>query len=291
MVSGGNPFLHRLGFAPGERVVIVHADDVGLCPATVAAFRELALAGAVSSGSLMVPCPAFAEAAAFCRDNPEVDAGVHLTLTCERESRRWGPVSAAGVTGSLLDEEGFFPRRREPVGERADPDAAAEEMRAQLDCALTAGVAVTHLDTHMFAALQPRLLPAYLGLARERRLPALLWRPRPDRSWLEEGEATLSHVAAWEEAGFPVMDHVDFLPLGRLEDRWEQARAVFDALPPGLTCFIVHPACDDPELRETAPDWRARVADWELLRSGRPAEYLRAHGIQVTGYRELRDAL
>ena len=283
MRNGFNPFLRRLGFAPGDRVVIVHADDVGLCPATVAAFRELSLMGAVSSGSVMVPCPAFGEAAAFCREHPEVDAGVHLTLTCERDGRRWGPVSRRDE--SLLDEEGFFPRRREPVGERADPDAAAEEMRAQLDQALTAGVATTHLDTHMFAALQPRLLPAYLGLARERRLPALVWRPRPELPWLEEGSR--KDVDAWEAAGNLVVDHVASLPLGRLEDRWEQARAAFDALPPGLTCFIVHPATDRPELRETARDWRARVADWELLRGGRPAEYLREKGIQGIGYRDL----
>ncbi|HYU35031.1 MAG TPA: polysaccharide deacetylase family protein [Thermoanaerobaculia bacterium] len=270
------------------RSIILHADDVGLCHSTVAAFAELSEMGAVSSGSLMVPCPAFSAAAEYCRSRPLVDAGMHLTLTSEWESLRWGPLAAADAASGLVDDEGFFHRTREAVGERADPAMAAAEMRAQLAAALASGVDVTHVDSHMFAALHPRLLPGYLRLAREQGIPALLWRPGAVASRPEVGEAARAEVEVWAAAGLPVADHVASLPLGTLGDRWEQARAAFDALPPGLTHFILHPACDDPELRAVARDWPARVADYELFRSGRPAEYLRRQGIRVIGYRELR---
>jgi len=298
-----NPFLLRLGFASGDRVVILHADDVGMCPATVPAFAELISAGAISSGSLMVPGPAFRQAAAFCRSHPQADAGVHLTLNSEWETYRWGPLSPAPPAAGLRDGEGFFPRAREAVGAAASPAAAASELAAQLDCALAAGIDVTHLDAHMFSALQPRLLPGYLALARARRLPALVWRPGPATPRLPEGEAMAEQAEAWREEGFPVADHVAFLPLGVsvdwpsdrpadwLEARWAEARAIFDALPAGLTHFLIHPACDEPELRAIARDWRARVADYELFRGGRPGEYLRSCGVAVIGYRELRDAL
>ena len=233
---------------------------------------------------------------------PQADLGVHLTLNSEWETYRWGPLSPAGPRSGLRDGEGFFPREREAVGE-ADPEAVAVELAAQLDAALAAGVDVTHLDAHMFAALQPRLLPAYLALARERRLPALAWRPGPATPSLAEGNAVAAAVEAWAAEGFPVADHVAYLPLGASagwrsdhpadwrQKRWEEAKAIFDAFPPGLTHFLIHPACDDPELRGLARDWRARVADYELFRSGRPREYLRGLGVEVIGYRELRAGL
>ena len=299
MATAANPVLSRLGFAAGDRVAILHADDVGMCPATVPAFAELIAAGALSSGSLMVPCPAFPEAAEFARGQPEADLGVHLTLNSEWAAYRWGPLTAAP---GLRDGEGFFPREREAV-EECDPAEVAAELAAQLDAALAAGVDVTHLDAHMFAALQPRLLPTYLALARERRLPALVWRPGPAQPPLAEGEANAAAIAAWEAEGFPVADHAAYLPLGASaswtsddpadwrEPRWEEAKAIFDAFPPGLTHFLIHPACDAPELRALARDWRARVADYELFRSGRPREYLRAVGVEVIGYREVRAGL
>jgi predicted glycoside hydrolase/deacetylase ChbG (UPF0249 family) len=307
MAAAANPVLSRLGFAAGDRVAILHADDVGMCPATVPAFAELIAAGAISSGSLMAPCPSFPEAAAFCRARPQADAGVHLTLNSEWETDRWRPLSPAPPESGLRDGEGCFPRQREAVGEGTDPvavlAAVAAELAAQLDRALAAGVDVTHLDAHMFSALQPRLLPAYLALARRRRLPALVWRPGPAMPRMPEGNATAAAVEAWAAEGFPVADHVAFLPLGASagwtsdrpadwrEARWAEAKAVFDAFPPGLTHFLIHPARDEPPLRVLARDWRARVADYELFRGGRPRDYLRERGVTVIGYRELREGL
>ena len=88
-----NPVLKKLGFSPGDRVVIIHTDDIGLCQATVDAFADLFDFGLISSGAMMVPCPWFFEAAAFARTHPAADLGVHLTLTCEYERYRWGPLS------------------------------------------------------------------------------------------------------------------------------------------------------------------------------------------------------
>ena len=278
---GPSPWLARLGLAPHDRAVILHADDVGMCPATVSAFAELALAGAVSSGSLMVPCPSFAAAAVFCRDHLEVDAGVHLTLTSEWESYRWGPLSEQEAASGLLDATGCFHR---DSADDADPAAAEREMRAQLDRATSAGIDVTHVDCHMFAAFHPRLFPGYLRVARDRRLPALVWRDLA-------GEDQRRQVEEWEQAGLPVLDAVAWLPLGEVADRWEQARAIFDELPAGVTHLILHPAHDGPELRAIARDWPARVADFELFRSGRPREYLQRRGVHVIGYRALRSLL
>ena len=105
-----NPILHQLGFVDGECALILHADDLGMCQATVQAFAELVACGLVCSGSVMVPCPSFLQVAAYCRAHPRIDMGVHLTLTSEFDSYRWGPVSTSDPASGLLDDEGYFPR-------------------------------------------------------------------------------------------------------------------------------------------------------------------------------------
>ena len=112
----------RLGFAPGDRVAVVHADDIGMChAANVGAFDALAN-GVVSCGSIMVPCPWFREAAALARANPVCDLGVHLTLNSEWEQYRWGPVAGRDRVPSLVDEQGYLPRTQIEVVRSAKPE-------------------------------------------------------------------------------------------------------------------------------------------------------------------------
>jgi len=65
----------------------------------------------------------------------------------------------------------------------------------------------------------------------------------------------------------------------------------FDELRPGLTMLILHPAQDTPELRAISPDWRSRVANYQACLSSELRDYVRQSGVQVIGYRPLREAL
>ena len=159
-----NALLRKLGFDAQDRVVIIHADDIGMCQATLSAFADLVDVGLVSSGSVMVPCPWFPEAATWCRNHPAVDVGVHLTLTCEWNGYRWGPLSTRDPASGLLDEEGHFHRRRQSLWQQASPHAVRVEMQAQVERARKAGLDLTHLDCHMFAAMEERFMPHYIRL-------------------------------------------------------------------------------------------------------------------------------
>ena len=88
-----NPFLKKLGLSEDARAVIIHTDDIGMYHASVQAFKDLWTFGTITSGAVMVPCPWFPAVAQMCRENPEIDMGVHTTLNAEWESYRWGPVS------------------------------------------------------------------------------------------------------------------------------------------------------------------------------------------------------
>jgi predicted glycoside hydrolase/deacetylase ChbG (UPF0249 family) len=292
-----NPVLKRLGFADDDRVVILHADDVGMCQASLTAFADLVDVGLISSGAVMVPCPWFPATAAWCRAHPGVDLGVHLTLTSEWAGYRWGPISTRDPASGLLDEEGYFYRRSEAAQEGADPAAVQTEMEAQVARALAAGIDVSHVDTHMGTVAHPRFVAGYVQLAIEHRLPAMI--PRLDEAgWHEMGmEGEIAAFAAQfvgelEAQGVPLLDHLVGLPLEEEPgDRLAVAKEELGALPPGLTHFIIHPAADTPELRAITTSWRSRVADYETFRSEELRAWVQDEGLHVVGYRALRDLL
>jgi predicted glycoside hydrolase/deacetylase ChbG (UPF0249 family) len=187
-----NPALRELGFSADDRVVIVHADDVGMCGATVDAFFELAECGVISAGSVMVPCPWFPQVAAGCRSRADLDIGIHLTLTSEWEGYRWGPISTRDPASGLVDEEGYFYRNQNQWSS-VDPQVVRREADAQLDRALAAGLDLTHIDSHMFSMLRPLLADQYVGLGFDRQLPVLMTRQPQWVAALSEAAILGSH--------------------------------------------------------------------------------------------------
>lgn len=279
-----NPALRDLGFSADDRVVVVHADDVGMCGATVDAFFDLAKGGLTSSASVMVPCPWFPEVATRARGRPDLDIGVHLTLTSEWPGYRWGPISTRDPASGLLDEEGYFYRNHDRW-QRVEPEAVRSEVGAQVDRALASGLDLTHIDTHMFSMLSPSLIVDYVDLGFARRLPVLVAREEPWVSLLSDDA-----IAAWERDGLPVFDQLQQMPLDQPTTHWlDLAKRIFDDLPPGLTYLITHPAQDTPELRSIAADWRQRVADYAVLSSDELRGHVRASGVHVIGWRSLRE--
>ena len=292
-----NPVLKRLGFEDNDRLVILHADDVGMCQASLTAFANLVDFGLVSSGAVMVPCPWFPAVAAYCREHPGVDLGVHLTLTSEWDAYRWGPISTRDPASGLMDEEGYFYRSSEAVQESGDPAAGQAELEAQVARALAAGIDVSHVDTHMGTVAHPKFMAGYVQLALQHRLPAMV--PRLDEAgWREmgmEGEMVAlaaQFVAQLEAQGVPMLDHLAGMPL-EVEpgDRLAAAKRELGLLPPGLTHFIIHPAADTPELRAITPRWRSRLADYETFCSEELKAWIRDEGLHVVGYRALRALL
>ncbi|NWG20546.1 MAG: ChbG/HpnK family deacetylase [Chloroflexi bacterium] len=291
-----NPILQQLGFAEDDRVVIIHADDFGMCHATIPAVAELFDAGLVSSAATMTPCSWFPAVAAYARANPAADIGVHTTLTCEWDVYRWGPISSRDRASGMIDEEGYFYRSTEAAQKYGDPVAVAAELNAQLDIALTAGIDVTHVDSHMGTVFSPQLTPAYLAVAARGRVPPMV--PRMSEERMREEQIPEEMIAfaldaarRLEAQGIPLMDDILGMPLDQHENRIDVAKERLGGLKPGLSYFILHPAVDTPELRAIAPDWRARVADYQAFCSAELRAWVRENGLQVIGWRALRDAM
>ncbi|MFW5713066.1 MAG: polysaccharide deacetylase family protein [Brevefilum sp.] len=292
-----NPVLKKLGFSKDDRVAIIHTDDIGMCQASVEAFAEMVEFGLISSGAVMVPCPWFLEASAMAKVHPEADLGVHLTLTSEWDTYRWGPISTRNPKSGLMDDFGFFHKSAEAVWEHADAQAAVAELDLQIKRALEAGMTLTHIDTHMGSVAHPKLIPGYVQLSTKYGLPPMI--PRMSAEELMAGEdvdeVTAKMIAEMigtlEEMGMPLLDHLSGLSLEDAADRLEQAKSALSALKPGLTHFIIHPSKDTPELRQITDSWDCRVADYETFTSEAMRDFVRDEGIQVIGYQALKEIM
>jgi chitin disaccharide deacetylase len=146
--------LERLGFSPSDRAVILHADDIGMCHATIDAFENLLEFGLTSSYAIMAPC-AWASTALEIAARTKADVGIHLTLTSEWQRYRWGPLSTRETKSGLLDSEGFFPRSSEEAQALVVPESARLEFEAQFAFFASHGVTPTHADSHMLTVFHP----------------------------------------------------------------------------------------------------------------------------------------
>ncbi len=251
---GASPLAQRLGLS---RAVILHVDDLGMCHGANRAFLSLAARGLVTCGSVMVPCPWFREIAEAAAADPALDVGVHLTLTSEWATYRWAPISTTSRTSGLIDNDGYFWRDLALLRRHLVPEAAAIELRAQVDRAMAAGLRPTHLDAHMAAAMLPELLPTHVSLAREHDMIPVL--PRSIR-FAPDPAAYDQAVAALEAAGFALPDHFrGTLPVAASAAP-DAYREMIETLPDGVTHIALH--CTAPgEIEAIAPDhagWRTQ---------------------------------
>jgi predicted glycoside hydrolase/deacetylase ChbG (UPF0249 family) len=294
-----NPLLEKLGYPPDARLVIFHADDVGMCHGSNQAFDELSAAGIVKTGSVMVPCAWSPETFAQARANPLLDLGVHLTLNSEWNHYRWGPISTRDLASGLIDEEGHFWHRLPALLEHMDVAAAQAELVAQIERVAAASVDFTHIDTHMGAAMTAPLVQSYVELGFEYRVPVLL--PRRVDDYLRglgmtpvDEQVWLAWAAAIEERGMPLVDYFRITP--GYDTQAEGGRAelyerILADLPAGVTYFSLHPNApgDIDVITPERAHWR--TFEYMYFRSQRLHDFLAAQSIVPIGYREIRDVM
>jgi predicted glycoside hydrolase/deacetylase ChbG (UPF0249 family) len=126
-------YAERLGFPKNARVLILHVDDAGMSLASNEG-AEIALTKGVSTSvSVMMPCPWVPGFIRFLKSHPEIDAGLHLTLTSEWEEYRWSSLSGKKETPGLANESGYLWPTVADVVKHASPVEVDMEMTAQLD--------------------------------------------------------------------------------------------------------------------------------------------------------------
>lgn len=275
-----------------DKLLIIHADDVGMCHsvnmATFLGFQN----GVVSSCSLMIPCPWILEAAGFFKSNPNYDCGIHSTLTSEWRLYRWGPVSPENEVSTLLDEQGYLYMDAKDAAKASGKEVEVE-LRAQVKKAFELGLHPSHLDTHMGTVFfRPDLLEIYMRVALDNGLIPMLIKPvkevleRAREMGMEISEDIVRKVL---ESGIPVLDNLIDSTLGsNLQERIEWFRSTLKSIGPStLTQIIVHLGLPEEEIKAIMPSHMERYLDYQLVTSKEAFQIIEELGFTLIGWKDL----
>jgi predicted glycoside hydrolase/deacetylase ChbG (UPF0249 family) len=267
-----------LGYPADARLLLVNADDFGMCHAVNEAIIRSLTEGIVCSCTVMVPCPWALHAFTWLQEAPDVPFGVHLTSVSEQPTYRWGPITCRREVPSLVDEAGhFYPESRiDEFLDQVDVGELEREYRAQIEHVLNAGLQPTHLDSHCGIHVgREEIFEMTFSLAREYGL-ALRASRQP-------------YIEKMRRRGYPANDHalMDSYDLDTADKAARYAQ-MLRALPVGLSEWAVHPGLGNSELRAIESSWRVRQTDFDFVVSQEARAILQAEGIILVDYRELQ---
>jgi predicted glycoside hydrolase/deacetylase ChbG (UPF0249 family) len=106
--QGQGTLQEKLGYPKDTKLLILHADDLGMSHSENAATFYSMEHGSVNSASIMMPTPWVMEVANYQHNHPAADFGLHLTLTSEWSYLKWGAVASKTDVRGLLNKNGFF---------------------------------------------------------------------------------------------------------------------------------------------------------------------------------------
>ena len=288
-VAQNNPTVQeRLGSPASARLLIIHADDLGMNHSVNRAIFEALDKGWVTSASILVPCPWFPEVVRYAKNHPDADLGIHQALNSEWNDFRWGPVSPKDKVPSLLDAQGYLPLDTPEVAKNAKVSEVETELRAQIDRAQASGVNLTHLDSHMgtlFAS--PDFFKVYLHMGYAYGLPVLFESVTPRQ--LPPGYEVPSNEILVDSV-------LQMTPGVSAKDWLDWYKKTLTPLKPGVYQLIVHLAYDDEEMRGATwdhPDWGAawRQHDLDMVKSPEFRQFLKDQGFVLVKWKDLAKAL
>ena len=273
----------RLGYPADAKLLIIHADDLAVAHSVDSAAFEALDKGAVTSASIMVPCPWLTEVADYAKAHPDADLGLHLTLTSEWKTYRWGSVASSDKVPSLLDPGGTFWSDVPPVAQHDKADQVELELRAQVERALAVGIHPTHLDTHMGSVLAtPEIFAAYVKVAHDYHLPFLAVKfPGAERLLADLSDKDV------------VLDSVVIATPTVHADQWKEFYLnAIKTLKPGFNEMIVHLGHDNAELQAITVDhpdygsaWRQR--DFDEVTSAEFSRALKDNHVVLVKWKDL----
>lgn len=281
----------QLGYSKDAKLLIIHADDLGVAHSVNEASKQVMENGMVSSASIMVPCPWFSEIADYARSHPKADLGLHLTLTSEWKYYKWGPLAGKSEVPGLVNKNGFLYSSVDSVYQNASLKEVENELRQQIEKAKHFGIDFTHFDSHMAGLFgDADHLKILIKLGREYKVPVLLNKSGPRSAF----NANLENFLVDKDVQ---LDGIFTANPTTYKDGMDNFYVdVIKNLKPGLSEIIMHAAFDDKEMQAVTidhADWGAawRQADVNFFTSQKCKELLTKENIHLMTWREVRDKL
>ena len=279
-----NPLVKKMGFRKEDKLLIIQADDLGMANsvnnASLLAMKE----GIVSSGSIMVPCPGYRNLVENIRSFKEFDLGIHLTLTSEWPNYKWGPVLDVREVPSLVDHNGFFYGSKKEFLRNFSLKDVEKEFRAQIETALSDGIALTHIDSHMFIADADKEISGIIRkIGNDYKLPVLLRRKNGVRKYFQGRDMFVDKIYFAKGGHFYT----------ELKDIYYHILLKLD---PGINILLIHPAYNDKEMKNITGDTVAygalwRQYDFDLFSGDEYRKLIADNNIQIITWKRIRKAL
>ena len=279
----------QLGYDKNTKLLIIHADDIGVSHSVNKASFQAFQSGAISSGSIMVPCPWLLEVAAFAKANPQFDLGLHLTLTAEWEQYKWDGVASSNTIPSLLNDQQHFYDNTAAVRAHAKAEEVRIEIQAQIDYAKQLGIQPTHLDSHMGAlSVRPDIAQVYLEVGTKNKIPVFL--PKRLQPLVDSMDFDQKNLT-WVDRYY-MLDGTTLEP-----SNWPDFYLdVVNNLEDGLNVLLVHLGVDNEELQAVTINHPAFGATWraldlEVLESDAFKTLLKKNNIKVIQWRDIKNIM
>jgi hopanoid biosynthesis associated protein HpnK len=289
------------------RRLIVNADDFGFTAGINRAIVEAHTRGIVTASTLMANGRAFEDAVRLAATVPDLSVGCHVVLIDGE------PVLDAERLPSLTETHSSGPRFRDGIKSfaaralagRLDPHQIEAETSAQIRKLQSAGINVSHLDTHKHTHLFPAVLRPLLRAARARGVHAIRnpFGPRkPLKSstlltrpslWTRYAEVRILRTlaakfrdAAKREGLVTPDGTLGIVVTGALDEKL--FRAIAAAIPEGTWEFVCHPGYNDDDLKSAKTRLRqSRETELRVLTMPEARQLLLDQGIALISYREL----
>jgi len=291
----GPTFGERLGWEAGDRILILHNDDVGMSHESNQGTIEGYEKGLLTSNSTMMPCSWVLEWRDYLLKHPEIDNGLHLTLTSEWKHYRWRPVAGASVVPGLIDKDGYMPRGVMDTYQSATADEVETEIRAQIALAEKMGMPITHLDSHMGTLFyNPLYFERYVKIGIEKQIPIMMisgrGEPKTDVERQLMPQIRTAAETLWK-GGLPVLDYLE-TSTADTNDPKVMTEALIEKLrnlKPGITQIILHGTRQGCNFHAISSSGGTREAELEMVLSDAVKKVIEEEGIIQTTYRELME--
>ncbi|NUM54959.1 MAG: ChbG/HpnK family deacetylase [Candidatus Hydrogenedentes bacterium] len=290
-------YAERLGWPKGSRVLIIHEDDAGMSHGQNQGAINALEYGVLTSVSTMMPCPWVPEFAGYLKEHPNVDNGLHLTLTSEWHNYRWAPLAGKAAVPGLVDPEGCMWSNVISVVTHASAEEVEKEIRAQIDRAETLGIPITHLDTHMGTLYaKPEYTEAYIKVGIEKQIPIMIMGGH--MQFIAEDEQDIVRQLKVKElaekvwqGGLPVLDDLLNRTYG-----WktfaEKKQNLMDALrqmKPGVTMVIMHCAVPDQDWPLFTSSSETRLNDTRVMTDPEFKKFIEDEKFILSTWREMME--
>ena len=286
-VNQFNNLSELLGFKKNDKLLIIHADDLGLSNSVNQASFEALNKKYVNSASVMIPAPNSKEVADYFKENSNIDLGLHLTFTSEWKNYKWHGISHNDSISSLINSKGDFYEKKKEIIKNSNPQDIRKELQAQIDYAISIGIKPTHLDSHEGVLFfSPEFFKIYLEVSEKNRLPVFvpkLLAPHFNNDFPQPKNLVVVKMYMADK-------NLSF-------DKWpEYYESILNSLDPGLNEMIVHLGIDNNEMKKITSNRIAfgskwRNLDYNVVSSPEFKASLIKNDIKLVTWREIKEIL